>query len=93
MEEASQISRRTAVGKIELTFRNPEVMLDETQNAAEVIPEIADITCRRVSGDDNQRNAESILVVALGPRQNGWCLVIVPTAPIIPSDKIAVLRQ
>src|SRR5262245_29776619 len=48
MEEASQISRRTAVGKRELTFWNPEVMLDETQNAAEVIPKIANITCRRV---------------------------------------------
>src|SRR6267378_6063761 len=87
MEEAFQISRSTAVGKIELTFWNPEVMLDETQNAAEVIPEIADKTCRRVGGDDNQRNAESILVVALGQRQNDWWLVIVPAAPIIPGDK------
>ena len=75
------------VGKSELTFWNPEVMLDETQNAAEVMPEIADISCRRVGGDNNQRNAESILVVALGQRQNGWWLVIVPAAPIIPSDK------
>jgi hypothetical protein len=87
MEEASQISRSTAVGKSELPFWNPEVMLDEAQDAAEVIPEIADITCRRVGGDDNQRNAESILVVALGQRQNDWWLVIVPAAPIIPGDK------
>ena len=55
-------------------------MFDETQNAAEVIPEIADKTCRGVGGDDNQRNAESILVVALGQRQNDWRLVIVPAA-------------
>src|SRR5262249_10651925 len=31
--------------------------------------------------------AESMLVVALRQRQNGWWLVIVPAAPIVPSDK------
>src|SRR4026207_1469622 len=62
-------------------------MLDETQNAAEVMPEIADITYRRVGGDDNQWNAESILVVAFVQRQNGRWLVIVPAAPAIPRDK------
>src|SRR4029077_15988809 len=87
MEEAAQICRSTVVGKSELTFWNPEVMLDETQNAAEVMPEIVDVTCRRVGGDDKQRNAESILVVAFVQRQNGWWLVIVPAAPVIPGDK------
>ena len=29
-------------------------MLDETYNAAEVMPDIADITRRRAGGDDNQ---------------------------------------
>src|ERR1700730_4636987 len=86
MEEVCEIRPGTAVGKRELTFWNPEVMLDETQNAAEVMPEIVDITCWRVGGDDNQWNAESILVVAFLQRQNGWWLVIVPAAPIIPSD-------
>src|SRR5262245_31074180 len=61
-------------------------MLDETQNAAEVMPEIADITYWRVGGDHNQRNTESILVVALEQRSNRWRLVIVPAAPVIPSD-------
>ncbi len=36
IEEICQIRRSTVVGKGELTFWNPEVMLDETQNAAEV---------------------------------------------------------
>src|SRR4029079_8143848 len=84
MKEASQISRSTAVGKSELTFWNPKVILDETQNAAEVIPKIADKTCRRVGGDDDQRNAESILVVALGQRQNDWWILLVHTDPLIP---------
>src|SRR6267378_7140868 len=87
MEEVCEIRPGTAVGKGELTFWNPVVMLDETQNAAEVMPEIADISCRRVGGDNNQWNAESILVVAFVQRQNGWWLVIVPAAPIIPGDK------
>src|SRR5262245_49796543 len=87
IEEICQIRRSTVIGKGELTFWNPEVMLDETQYAAEVMPEIVDITCRCVGGDDNQRNAESILVVALAQRPNGWWLVIVPAAPIIPGDK------
>ena len=86
-KKPAQICRSALVGKIELTFWNPEVMFDETQNAAEVMPEIVDIVCWRVGGDDNQRNAESILIVALGQRQNGWRLVIVPAAPIIPSNK------
>src|SRR5262245_52400401 len=61
-------------------------MLDETQNAAEVMPEIADKTWWRVGGDHNQRNTESILVVALEQRPNSWRLMIVPAAPVIPSD-------
>src|SRR5262249_10951076 len=87
IEELCQIRRSTVVGKGELTFWNPEVVIDETQNAAEVMPEIVDIGCRREGGDDKQRNAESILVVALRQRQNGWWLVIVPAAPIVPGDK------
>ena len=87
MEKQSQIGHRTLVGKGELTLRDPKVMFDEPQDTAKVMPDVVYMSYRRVSGNHQQRNADPVLVVALGQRQNGRLLMIVPTAPVVPRDE------
>src|SRR5208283_5704129 len=44
-------------------------------------------TCRRVGRYHQQRDAETVLVVAFRLRQNSGLLVVVPAAPIVPRDE------
>src|SRR5262249_27315123 len=87
VEEGAEIACRSSIGKIERAFLNSEVELNKPQNAAEIVADIADKARGRISGDDKQRDAKAILVVALVTRQNRRRLVVVPAAPIIPCDE------
>src|SRR6516225_3417487 len=86
VEEQAQIGLDTGIGEIECTLGDAEVMLDEAKDAAKIQTIVVNVRRRRVSRDDNQRNAESVLIVSLYPRYNLRRFVIVPASPVVPCD-------
>jgi len=70
LEEAAQIRRRARIGEIQASDRQAEVVLDEPQDTAEIVADVADISLRRVSGNHHQRHPEAVLVIALGLTQD-----------------------
>lgn len=85
--ESAEICGGARIRKIQRAFSDAEVVLDESQDATEIVALIIDVRRRGVRGNEDERNAKAVLVVALRLWQNGWRLVIVPTTPVIPQDK------
>ena len=65
VEKAREIVGRTCIRKVERTFLYAEIVLYESQNAAEVEAIVVHVTDRGVGGNDYQRSAKPVLVVAL----------------------------
>ena len=85
-EELREVARAARIGEGQRALHNPEVPLDEPDHAAEVLRRIADKPGGRVGGHHDQRHTESHLVAALWVRFDPWGFMIVPAAPIVPSD-------
>src|ERR1017187_9522816 len=66
-----------------------ESTLSELQHTAEVMGVVADVSSGCVCRNYNQRHTKAVHVARTpSVRQwRGWCYVVVPTAPVIPSNK------
>ena len=87
-KKAFQVFRGTCVSKSKRALPEIEDTLDEPQDATEVMGlHVIDIAAGRESGDNDQRYAKTILVIALLAIQNGRGFVVVPATPIVPADQ------
>lgn len=82
-----------ASAKVNFTLRDAEVLFDESDNAAEIVPVVVDQPLRREWGNHDQGNAESQLVASKGPSKNGGWVMIIPSAQSSQVMKMAVVSQ
>ena len=87
IEKLREIASGARIRKVERTLRDAEILLDEPQDGAKVHAIIVHISHRRIGGDDDKGDAETILIVALSPGQEGGRFVIVPASPIVPGNE------
>ena len=92
-EEFREVADAARVGERQRALQNPEVPLNEPDDAAEVLRRIADKPVGRVAGHHDQRHTEFPLVATLSVSFDRRAFMIVPAAPIVPSDNIAVRPQ
>lgn len=65
LEERGEIVDCARIREIERALLDAKVVLGEPQNTAKIKPTVVNVPHRRVSGDDHQGNAKTVLVVAL----------------------------
>src|SRR4029077_8158345 len=89
VKKACKIGGSALVRKIKRTLLDAKVLLDEPEDAAEVIPKVVNVSLRSVGRDYQQRYPEAVLIVALAllrHRQQSRGLVIIPTSPVVPGN-------
>src|SRR5215471_21632766 len=87
VKELLEIGPRPRIRERKSALIDAEIVLDESQNAAEVMPVVVYIALWRVCGNGEQRHAEPVLVRAWRAVDNGRRLVIVPASPVIPGNE------
>jgi len=87
VEEFRQVRAGARVREIQRSLLDSVVLFNKAQDTAEIKMVVVDVARFCVGGNDDERNAEAILIIAEWLRQNRWRLMVVPAAPIVPSNQ------
>src|SRR5438046_8163973 len=87
VKKTGEVIGSACIGEGQCTLRNAKIMLHETDDTAEVMAVVIDVTGRSKSGNHNQRHAKTKLVPPLRRSQDGRRLMIIPASPVVPGNE------